>query len=367
MAADDGDESGGEALDPFEGLSLDDDFIQSAKVREDSAEDRIARLRRIDREHRELHAERERDRAKAGRSSKRRWPGSGRSATTSPSEPGRHTWRVVVVLVTVLGLFVYVTYFRHSSSSGSNAAAGGGGPSLFGGADGSAGVVRIAGGQPPAGLEEAVAPRGQPANSDATGPHAFIEMQADGTSPVAYDPCRPIHYAINPANSPADGSQLVTDAIARISTATGFEFVDDGATDEPPIVDRESYQPDRYGQRWAPVMISWSDPATIADLAGDVAGLGGSSVIPLPNGSVYVSGRLILDAPQLAEIESGPEGSAVVRAIIDHELGHVMGLQHVDDPSQIMYPSSNGSVTEFAGGDLEGLALLGRGKCFPKI
>ena len=57
MATDEGD-----GVDPFEGLSLDDDFIQSAKVREDSAEERTARLQRIDREHRELHAERVRER-----------------------------------------------------------------------------------------------------------------------------------------------------------------------------------------------------------------------------------------------------------------------------------------------------------------
>jgi hypothetical protein len=58
--------------DPFANLSLDDDFVNAAEVREESAEDRMARLHRIDQEHRELQAERERERHHAARSNRRR-------------------------------------------------------------------------------------------------------------------------------------------------------------------------------------------------------------------------------------------------------------------------------------------------------
>lgn len=49
-----------------------------------------------------------------------------------------------------------------------------------------------------------------------------------------------------------------------------------------------------------------------------------------------------------------------------HELAHVVGLDHVDDPTQLMNPEGTG-VTEFAAGDLAGLAVLGGGQCVPEL
>ena len=45
--------------------------------------------------------------------------------------------------------------------------------------------------------------------------------------------------------------------------------------------------------------------------------------------------------------------------MILHELGHVMGLEHVDDPRQLMYPEI-GTPDGLAAGDLNGLYELGR-------
>jgi hypothetical protein len=51
-----------------------------------------------------------------------------------------------------------------------------------------------------------------------------------------------------------------------------------------------------------------------------------------------------------------------VRAIVMHELGHVVGLAHVDDRGELMYADSVGQKT-FGPGDLTGLGALGRGRC----
>src|SRR4029453_12793512 len=89
------------------------------------------------------------------------------------------------------------------------------------------------------------------------GPHGYVSLQADGVTPVAYDPCRPIHYVTRPAGAPDGGAEGVPSALERLSTVPGLQFVDDGISDEPPTIDRPIFQPDRYGDRWAPVLIAW--------------------------------------------------------------------------------------------------------------
>jgi predicted Zn-dependent protease len=81
---------------------------------------------------------------------------------------------------------------------------------------------------------------------------------------------------------------------------------------------------------------------------------------------VYITGQVVLDGPDLARAVAADE-QAVVRGIIAHELGHLVGLDHVDAPDQLMYPETDGTVTEFQAGDVRGLARLGAGACFPEI
>ena len=50
-----------------------------------------------------------------------------------------------------------------------------------------------------------------------------------------------------------------------------------------------------------------------------------------------------------------------------HELAHVVGLNHVDDAAELMYPEGIPGVVAFGPGDLTGLARLGRGQCFPGL
>ena len=222
---------------------------------------------------------------------------------------------------------------------------------------------------PKPGHEESAHPLGVPAPvAPVSDSYEFLAHQADGTTPVAYDPCRPIHYVIRAQGEPVGGAQIVTDAVLRISRATGLRFVYDGATSEAPSRLRSPYQPERYGGRWAPVLISWVTHSENPDFATDVLGQGGSFPVDLPyEPSVYVTGQVELDPRQLASILHWPNGNQVVRAIVLHELGHLVGLDHVTDASQLMYPQSQSDVTEFGAGDLTGLAALGSGTCVPEL
>lgn len=220
---------------------------------------------------------------------------------------------------------------------------------------------------PPPGFEAASAPLGLPPAS--TGSAAYSLRKApDPNQPVmAYDPCRPIHYVVRPDGAPPGTDHLIREAVDTVSAATGLRFVADGPTDEEPSRDRKSYRPELYGKRWSPILIAWSTEKQSPELAGRIAGTGGSVSYQVPGEPhVYVTGQVLLDGPEAAELLSYPGGPAMVRAIMMHELGHVVGLDHVDDPTQLMFHDNVGKL-EFGEGDLAGLALLGRGECVPGL
>ncbi|MDQ3465883.1 MAG: M10 family metallopeptidase domain-containing protein [Actinomycetota bacterium] len=193
--------------------------------------------------------------------------------------------------------------------------------------------------------------------------HRFAAAQPDGLGPVTYSPCRPIHYVVRPDNAPPAGAALIEEAFSRAAVATGLHFVADGATTEPVTAQRDPYQPQRYGDRWAPVLVAWATPTEVPHFGVDVVGEAGSQRMGRPNGQqVYVSGQVYLDPSKLQHIID-TAGLVAARAIIEHELGHLVGLAHVDDPTQLMHPRAQAAVSGYQSGDLEGLARLGAGEC----
>lgn len=195
------------------------------------------------------------------------------------------------------------------------------------------------------------------------GDHAFLHADAAGNA-VGYDPCRPVRYVINPAGMPASGQALIDEAVAVVSAATGLVFEYVGSSDEAPAVARTLIQPDRYGDVWAPVLIAWSDEASIPELAGEVAGMGGSAAVPGADGEGQwlAAGRMVLDVADVTAMLARPDGHAQARAIVVHELSHVLGLDHVQDPTELMHPVSS-ARTDLGPGDRQGLALVGQATC----
>ena len=224
---------------------------------------------------------------------------------------------------------------------------------------------------PPLGYEEATS-RILPAPPTASGPGAthyrFLDEQTGGKGPVAWSPCRPIHYVVRPANAPSHGDQMLTEAFARLTTATGLKFVDDGPTTEAPSNHRSPYQPDTYGNRWAPVLIAWATPDEVPDFGVDIAGEAGPYSVQAPTGAyVYVSGTVYLDPAKISQAATRiSEG--VARSVVLHELGHLVGLDHITDPHQIMWPRGNSTgLTDYQTGDRAGLGILGQGACHSDV
>lgn len=298
----------------------------------------------------------------------------GLRATGRPGRPGReHPFRsflslVVCSALALSGWFAYQRYPNEAaalvaSATNLTAATGVAAPSLPAASDRD---------YPAPGFEEADARLGVAvvvAGAAASSAHAFQQTQrapGGGTVPVTWSPCRPIHVVIDPAGAPAGFALDVQLALGEVAVATGLVFTADSETTEPASSVRGAFLPTLYGDRWAPVLVRFADPATVAELTGDVAGLSTSQRVrePASGESHYVSGAVYLDSSLLSVPSDGPAPAYL--AVLRHELGHLVGLDHVNDPTQLMNPVTR-DVETFQAGDLTGLAALGAGECAPTI
>ncbi len=187
-------------------------------------------------------------------------------------------------------------------------------------------------------------------------PYAFVFRDAETGRPLRYNPCEPIHYVINPAGAPHRGVEDVHEAFRIASEATGLRFVYDGTTNEPAQRDRPLYMPDRYGERWAPVLVGWTNQPGVFDEHD--AGAAGSGYVANSDGHlVYVSGGIILNPNEPLLPGFGPGGTW--GRVLLHEIGHLLGLDHVSSPAEVMYPELKAGPGVYGPGDRQGLQKVG--------
>ncbi len=190
------------------------------------------------------------------------------------------------------------------------------------------------------------------------GDYAFAMMQPDGLGPVTWDRCGEIPYVVNPDGAPAGHLETVAAAVDELEAASGLRFRYAGTTDDRTFEGRVG----PFGST-TPVLVAWATPEEVPALAGDVAGVGGAEARSVTSDRlVYVTGMVALDRDAFAAMGERPGGAALQRAVVEHELGHVLGLGHADDPAQLMYAETTGQ-RRLAAGDREGLAVLGSGLC----
>lgn len=342
-----GGQPGDREEDPFDQL-LDEEFISAARISEPSAEERAREAARVARQsdlQQRLEQAADHERLTAARDAR----------TEHRARRSINLKRLAGPLV-VIALIAGIVWYTTGGGSGDGSSPTGVPDRLVRPTD-----------RPAPDTAASAEPLGAPpAAPDPAGPFEFMRTQPDSDRPVAWDPCRPVRYVINPAGAPEGTEDLLEAAIGRTAAATGLTFTSVGTTDEEWSKERNPYQPDRYGDRWAPALITWSTEGNVPGLAGYVAGMGGGTSVSDSTGKgVYVSGQTVLDAEDLGKLLQQPAGSAAVQAVIQHELGHLLGLDHVADPTQLMYSEGDPSqASDWGSGDLAGLSQLGSGECF---
>ena len=191
----------------------------------------------------------------------------------------------------------------------------------------------------------------------------------NGSKPVLrWNPCQTaITYKVNLASVPSKYRTTFLNetkaSVARLATATRMKFSYKGTTSEIP-------QPGSASKQSAEIIIAWTSPSrTRYYLYGSTAGQGGFtwawSGVTSAGKTTYRyavrRGFVVLDTPQALKMKSG-FGTGVRRTnLLMHELGHAVGLQHVSDTHQLMYPTlRSGTPSGYAAGDKAGLSRVGR-------
>lgn len=191
--------------------------------------------------------------------------------------------------------------------------------------------------------------------------YAFIGRSADG-EPYRWDPCSTIHYQVD--LGPLDDRVLadVYQAVRRVNRASGLAFEFDGFVHvavNDLITSGDFVTTTTAGLHWSPVLIAFR--ARSAMRAMDLQRAYGAAmpVTTRFDPAQFVSGVVVINAS--AGLEDGFDRAPSLGTVLQHELGHAVGLGHILDPFQLMSPMP--IVTDWGKGDLAGLQELGEGPC----
>jgi hypothetical protein len=194
-----------------------------------------------------------------------------------------------------------------------------------------------------------------------TGPgkaSAFSLSRNKNHSLVRWNPCRIIGYKVNATRGGYGALADAQAAVRRLEVASGLTFRYDGKTREVPTVDHAPKADD--------VVIAWARPSQTDALYGNAAGTGGWSETGRYNASNSIvwqitGGYVALDSTQNSDFHHGFGHGLRRGTLLMHELGHAVGLKHVSDRKQVMYPViTSRSPGVWGAGDLNGLHKVGR-------
>ncbi len=179
--------------------------------------------------------------------------------------------------------------------------------------------------------------------------------QPGAVEPVRADPVGARRHR----DAPPQAREALSLAMARITAVSGVEFEFAGITGERPSAGRPLVQDGPDGERWAPVLVSWVPGDTIdLPLSDQERGVAVPVAVREDGRQVFVTGQVVLNADKTL-LPMFEDRHASWGAVLLHELGHLLGLDHVEDPRQLMAPTPGFGEVLFGDGDRAGLQAVG--------
>ncbi|MGH8888491.1 MAG: cell wall-binding repeat-containing protein [Acidothermaceae bacterium] len=181
---------------------------------------------------------------------------------------------------------------------------------------------------------------------------------AAGTQVIRWNPCRAIGWRLNAPGIDAALTQTINTEFAALGRATGMTFRYDGTTSFIPQQSTVSSEPDDL----VVTIAARSASDFLADNPGAV-GYGGWEASTLPDGNWQITkGYVVMDQATVTELPEGIAAGETTGALLLHELGHAVGLQHAAKATEIMYPALNPQTpSTYSADDLMGLTKVGHG------
>lgn len=182
------------------------------------------------------------------------------------------------------------------------------------------------------------APRALPTVPVESTAYQFSIVNGDGTY-ARWNPCTPIQVRVNFTGAQPHARAAFASAIQQATAATGLNLVVTEVTTTPPA---------QNGQ----ILVRWGTSSLHPSLTGSVLGIAIYSYTTRQ----IVRGDILIrsDLP----FTSSRNGEDLLTGTLAHEIGHALGLAHVNDPTQLMYAFANGLDT-YQDGDRAGLRRLG--------
>jgi len=231
--------------------------------------------------------------------------------------------------------------------------------------------IAINGPAPTPAASPATGGAGQPGISDVVptgpdGPYAFLgATYVDGQrEPVRWNPCQPIEYQVELDVRPPGADAAIASAVAATSRATGISFHSDGtSTAGAHALFDHLFLADAIDTAYRPVLITVVSGDTFDTFEPSKRAVAfahpeeGHGLLD----HQYVAGVVVVDG----SIHYPTEGRWSLALVVQHELGHLMGLAHVQAPDELMFSFEEAPhtipqpISGWGPGDLAGLERLG--------